>query len=178
MVISTLIYIYTSAESVPCFVLYIVMYILCINLFITAEFNNPRSLFSRSVGFRLSSVHSDLIVNTSVTTCSLVCLTTTPGRNTGLYTCKSFDYDNAARSCYLFSVCLSDKDVRQIQSSGRDHYESTIFGFSAFFSCLFVIRNSVIARHGWKFYLSVIFDIFNQSILFQKLQWPSNRSSY
>ncbi|ELU14666.1 hypothetical protein CAPTEDRAFT_192306 [Capitella teleta] len=78
-----------------------------------------RSFFARTPGQRLSSIHSDFITNKSVDACAEKCVQNTHFR------CKSFDYDNLQRACFLFDVNLDDADVRLIDFAERDHYETS-----------------------------------------------------
>ena len=77
-----------------------------------------RSSFTRYGDKRLSSLQSDFVSNMTLDACSDACLSETA------FQCKSFDYDNIRRSCYLYSVNLNDRDVNLIDTAGRDHYES------------------------------------------------------
>jgi PAN domain len=77
-----------------------------------------RSLFSRHADKRLSSLASEYHENTTVDACAVECNAETS------FNCKSFSYDNKQRKCSLYAVSLNDRDVRLIDATDVDYYES------------------------------------------------------
>lgn len=80
-----------------------------------------RSLFSRHADKRLSSLHAGFSDNTTVDACAVACNTETN------FNCKSFSYDNKQRRCSLYAVSLNDRDVRLIDATDVDYYESKFY---------------------------------------------------
>lgn len=94
------------------------MFVVLLRWFFLDATPSFRNLFTRYSNKRLSSIQEDFASNVTLDECAAECVTATR------FQCRSFSYDNERRSCFLYAVSLSDRDVLLVDADGRDHYES------------------------------------------------------